>query len=198
MTPPLFFNRILLALATFSLLGSGTFAQADSQNLLMISVAPVVKEANARTVDAKVLIQAPPGLVWEMLTDYPELSDVLPGYERSRVIKRNGKQSLLDVTMKVAPFLPAYKYQVQASENEANYQLSMTRISGDFKSLRATYKLSPQSGGKSTLLTYRLSIDPGFALPGAHGLIRSNTEKTMKALESHAEQRFNKGEIGQR
>lgn len=173
-------------------------AHADSENLLMVSVAPVVKQANAKTVHAKVLIQAPPGMVWEILTDYPELSDVLPGYEHSRILRASGKQSLIDVAMKVAPFLPTYKYQLQASENEANYQLNMTRVSGDFKSLRATYKLIPQAGGKNTLLTYHLSIDTGFALPGAHGLIRANTEKSMKALEKHAERRFNRGEIGQR
>ncbi len=173
-------------------------AHADSQNLLMVSVAPTAKQANAKTVHAKVLIQAPPSLVWEMLTDYPELSDVLPGYERSRVLRSGGNHALLDVAMKVANFLPTYKYQVQTYENEANYQLNMTRVSGDFKSLQATYKLLPQSGGKSTLLTYQLSIDPGFTLPGAHGLIRANTEKSMKALEKHAELRFNKGVIGQR
>lgn len=173
-------------------------AHADSENLLMVSVAPIAKQGNAKTVHAKVLIQAPPSLVWEMLTDYPELSDVLPGYERSRVLKSGGNHALLDVAMKVANFLPTYKYQVQTYENEANYQLNMTRVSGDFKSLQATYKLAPQSSGKSTLLTYQLNIDPGFTLPGAQGLIRTNTEKSMKALEKHAELRFNKGVIGQR
>lgn len=192
------FRYVALFTLTLTLINLTVSAHADSQNLLMVSVAPTAQQGNAKTVHAKVLIQAPPSLVWEMLTDYPELSDVLPGYERSRVLKSGGNHALLDVAMKVANFLPTYKYQVQTYENEANYQLNMTRVSGDFKSLQATYKLAPQSGGKSTLLTYQLNIDPGFTLPGAYGLIRANTEKSMKALEKHAELRFNKGVIGQR
>ncbi len=180
-------------------IGPGTLpAIAEPENMLMVSVAPVAKHSNLKTVKAQVLIQAPPALVWDMLTDYPGVSEILPGYERTRVLSRSGSTTLMDVGMRVSNLLPLYKYRVRAQENEADRQLSMTRIAGDFKSLQASYKLTPQNHGKATLLSYQLSIDPGVSLPGSTGLIRNNTLKSLNALERHAELAFRKGEIGQR
>ena len=133
-----------------------------------------------------------------MLTDYPGVSEILPGYERTKVLSRSGSTILMDVGMRVSSLLPLYKYRVRAQENEADRQLVMTRIAGDFKSLQANYKLTPQNHGKSTLLSYQLSIDPGVALPGSAGLIKTNTLKSLSALERSAELAFRKGEIGQR
>ncbi len=173
-------------------------AHAEPENLLMVSVAPVAKHNSLKTVKAQVLIQAPPALVWDMLTDYPGVSEILPGYERTKVLSRSGSTILMDVGMRVSSLLPLYKYRVRAQENEADRQLVMTRIAGDFKSLQANYKLTPQNHGKSTLLSYQLSIDPGVALPGSAGLIKTNTLKSLSALERSAELAFRKGEIGQR
>ncbi len=188
--------RIVLVLALL-LSGGIQFAQAED-NLLMVSVGNAGAAGNVRTVHAKVLIQAPPAIVWNTLTDYPLVSDIFPGYERSRVLQSRGSHKLVAVAMKVAAFLPTYKYQMQAYENAASYQLNMTRVSGDFKSLNATYKLTPQNNGTATLLTYRMNIDPGGSAPGIQGLIRANTEKSMKALERHTEQQYRKSQIGQR
>lgn len=195
-------KAVLTGLTCLALLGSFVFpptpAMADSDNMLMISIASVPKSGNAKTVHAKVLIDAPPALVWEALTDYSRMSDILPGYEKSRVLQSSGSRKLLDVAMKVSAFLPTYEYQVSAQEQAKDYRLSLTRVSGDFKSLNAVYKLIPQNRGKSTLLTYHLQLDPGFTLPGAQALIRSNTEKCMKAMEAHVEREYHKSEIGQR
>lgn len=196
-------SMFMLPLAVYFLflflVGAGIVpVYADSENLLMVSVAPTARQGGAKTVNAKILIKVPPAMVWEILTDYPALSDVLPGYEKSRVLSASGSSTLMDVGMRVSSFLPTYRYRVRAQENKAAHYLNLSRISGDFKSLNATYRLTPQNHGKETLLVYTLNIDPGFTMPGAIALIRSNTEKSMKALESHAEQVFRKSEIGQR
>ena len=164
----------------------------------MISIASEPKDANAKKVQAKVLIEAPPSMVWQTITNYPDLKNVLPGYEKSTLIQSSGASKQLDIAMKVAAFLPTYKYRVQVREQADSYQITMHRISGDFKTLQATYKLIPQGNGSKTLLTYCLSIDPGLNMPGSQAVIKSNTERSLKALESHVEAEARKRLIGQR
>lgn len=172
-------------------------AQAGSENLLTVSIAPAATNS-AKIVRAKVLIKAPPDTVWRILTNYSDLPHIMPGYEQAEILQSKGANKLVRIAMKVAAFLPTYRYQLQSRENESAYELNLTRVSGDFKALSVVYKLTPQNNGEQTLLTYRLNIDPGFSLPGDQGIIKANTEKTLKAVERHAEQRFHQSVIGQR
>lgn len=176
-----------------------TASAAEEDGLMMLSIAPIARHGGTeRVVRAKVSINAPPALVWNILTRYGEMKHVLPGYEKSTVIRTEGSSTWLDISMRVAAFLPTYRYQVHAQENEAHHQLELSRVSGDFKSLSAVYQLFPQSNGSRTLLVYSLRIDPGFNPPGSQGLIRNHTEKSLKALERQAEQTARKSLIGQR
>ena len=151
-----------------------------------------------KSIQTRLLIEAPPQLVWQTLTDYADIKNILPGYEKSTVLKANGSLKTVDIRMKVSAFLPAYHYQVQMKENAPNYSLYIRRISGDFKSLNADYKLVSQNNGTRTLLVYNLNLDTGMNLPGTQAIIRSNTEKSMKALETHILQEARKSLIGQR
>ncbi len=173
-------------------------ASPKVDGLQSLNVAASSHGGSARVVQARVLIDAPPSLVWETLTDYRNIKNTLPGYEKSTVLQSRGATKLLDLAMRVAAFLPSYKYQVLAKEDEGNYHLQLNRVSGDFKSLSASYKLSSQNNGSKTLLVYRLDIDPGFNAPGAQGLIKSSSEKTLRALENCAEREARKSLIGQR
>ncbi len=157
---------------------------------------PTANETNSMT--AKVTIDAPPEAVWQVITSYGRLKDILPGYEKSTVLKENGTVKTLDVAMKVSRLLPTYKYQVQVQENRSAHQLKLRRIAGDFKKLDAVYQLYPKNGGKQTVLVYELDLETGLRIPGTDGIISANTEKTMKALRAHIEEKYHKSVIGQR
>lgn len=173
-------------------------AASKVDGLQSLSVVPSPHGGSGKVVQARVLIEAPPHLVWDAITNYRSIKNNLPGYEKSTVLKSNGSTKLLDLAMRVAAFLPSYKYQVLAKEDEANYHLQLNRVAGDFKALNASYKLSSQNNGAKTLLVYRLEIDPGFNAPGSQGLIKSSSEKTLRAIEGVAEQEARKSLIGQR
>ncbi|HEY9687899.1 MAG TPA: SRPBCC family protein [Coleofasciculaceae cyanobacterium] len=187
-------------LAAGLLLGAGLsqVGFAQEPNLMMVSVASEPAKAHAKNVQAKVLIDAPPSLVWQTITNYSDLKNILPGYEKSNVLKSSGARKQLEIAMKVAPFLPTYNYHVQVQESADNYQIVMNRVSGDFKELRATYKLISQGNGSKTLLSYSLNIDPGYNMPGSQAVIKSSTERSLKALEKHVEAAARKSLIGQR
>lgn len=151
-----------------------------------------------KTLSASVTIDAPPSFVWQTITNYSRLKNILPGYEKSDVLKSAGSVKTVDVAMKVSLFLPTYHYQVSVRENRSGYRLEMQRISGDFDALNATYRLQPLNGGKQTMMLYNLSLDPGFNLPGTEAILKSSTEKTMTALRSHIESEHRQSVIGRR
>lgn len=193
----IFSGKTLIALLAASATLAITFAPAAlAENYLMVSVDSNAK-SEAKDVEAQITIDAPPHLVWKVLTNYGQMKNILPGYEKSNVVQSNGPNKLLDIAMKVVAFLPTYKYQVRVQENEAARQIDLNRVSGDFKHLSARYKLTPQNGGKQTLLTYHLSVDTGTNIPGSQAILRSNTEKSLKALEKHIEQEARRSLIGQ-
>lgn len=189
------FKPLTVAMAT--IIGLGLQLPALAENLMMLNIASEPK-GFAKTVEARVMIDAPPSLVWREITDYPDLKNILPGYEKSQVVQSSGATKILDIAMKVAAFLPTYKYRVRVQESAPSQKISLTRISGDFKELKATYTLIPQSGGTKTILAYSLELDPGFNLPGSQSIIKNNTERSLKALEKHIEQEARKSLIGQR
>ena len=192
----LFCSAVALLLLATAWVGLPAMAAEDS--MLALSIASEPHPATAKTVQAKLMINAPPQLVWQTLINYSDIKKILPGYERSTVLKANGNSKILDIGMKVAAFLPTYHYQVQTQEDQTTYNLSLKRISGDFKALNAHYKLVAQNNGTRTLLIYNLELDTGINLPGSQGIIKSNTERSMKALERHIEQEARKSLIGQR
>jgi ribosome-associated toxin RatA of RatAB toxin-antitoxin module len=189
---------VLLFLGVLMVMALPSLAVPQEDGLLLLSVASPAPVSGMKRVQAKMLIQAPPNLVWETLTNYSDLKNVLPGYERSSVLRAKGPNKLVDIAMRVAAFLPMYRYQVAVQENQADHIITLNRVSGDFKSMTATYRLVPQSNGTNTLLLYTLSIDPGSNMPGSQSIIRANTEKSLKALERHIEQEARKSVIGQR
>ena len=194
--------RILAALTVAMAIcaGSGLVwakspANKADEPVLMVSM-PGEKAGNGvKSIQAHTLIAAPPGFVWQRLTDYDDMPVVLPGYQKSEV-SYQGKAKMLDVAQKVSRLLPTYRYRVQLYENPAQRQLRFTRVSGDFKSLTASYKLLPRNGGKETLVVYELNIDPGSRLPGAGNIIRDNTHETLSAFRSHVEGAYQRSVIG--
>ena len=196
------FNRssLCIGLLMLTVLTNQTVppARATEDNIVALSIANEPSEDTGKAVQAKLLLNAPPQMVWQTITNYPEIKHILPGYDKSTVLKSSGSTKLVDIAMRVAAFLPAYHYQVQMQEDQPSYNLSMKRVSGDFKSMVGNYKLVSQNNGTRTLLIYTLKLDPGYNMPGSQALIRANTERSMKALSRHIAQEVHKSLIGQR
>lgn len=157
---------------------------------------PSANTQGVRTIQAQLLVDAPTAIVWQAMTDYNDIDDILPGYSRSVILSTTGNTKVLDLAMKPAPLLPSYRYQVRATEHQN--LLTFERIKGDLKYLKARYQLAPKNGGQKTLVTYTLSIDPGSNLPGTNNVLRSHTERSIYALAAHVETIAKKSLIGQR
>lgn len=155
---------------------------------------------DVKALTGSVMIEAPPEAVWQTLTNYEEMRDFMPGYQKSQVLAANGTNKKLDVAVKVLKCLPAFKYQMSVKENKKAYQLEASRISGDFKSIRATYKLSPLAGGNQTLLSYQLQIDVGEAVPkiGLNRILTSNAKNSLAAIQTQSTTNYRKTILAKR
>jgi ribosome-associated toxin RatA of RatAB toxin-antitoxin module len=196
-------KALAAGLLLISLMGSAaaqSVANASATQDYMMVALEDTKNTSDRTLNAQIVIDAPPHLVWQTITNYEQFDKFLPGYQKSDLVTGSGNTKILDVLMKVASFLPAYQSRLRVTENRANYKLTLDRLGGDFKKLNATYKLLPQSNGKQTLLIYNLQIDPGLPMPAftVNKVIKANAEKTLKAVKTHAIQLQQKSMVGQR
>lgn len=173
-----------------------SLASVKVNEAVQVSVS-TMPQSKLRAVQGRVLVNAPPHSVWRVLTDYADWQYRIPGYERTN-LKSLYPYKTLDVSMRVSPFLPPCRYQVQVNERPDSYQLTFQRISGDFNALKAVYQLIPQNNGSQTLLKYTLYIDIGKPLPGIAGVLKASTEKSLAALKRHSELEASRSAIGQR
>lgn len=181
-------------------LPSAEAKSASSENFLMFNLSEDAPSSKIKVLNARIVIDAPPVMVWQTLTNYNKHKEFIPGYKKTDLVSCDGNAKVLDVIMNVGQFLPNYHYKVRVLENKQSYELKMNRISGDFQHLSANYQLYPKSNGNQTILSYSIKLDPGLTLPGVNvsTLMKSNAEKTLKAIESRSEQEHKKSLIGQR
>ncbi|HEY9686859.1 MAG TPA: SRPBCC family protein [Coleofasciculaceae cyanobacterium] len=154
---------------------------AESASVRLLS-----DKGSAKTLQAEALVDAPIETVWDQLTDYGKIKTMLPGYDRSTVLQSGGNTATVDIGLKASGLAPAFRYQVKVREDKAAHTIHIQRISGDFKTITASYKLIPVENGTKTKVVYKLDIDLGnIPTLGAGHLLKSNTEKVMIALQGH-------------
>src|SRR5690349_18436810 len=99
------FNKPVSKTLGFSLLTAAIMLGAGIQSsfaaddgVLALSVAEPTA-GSAKVVQAKVIINAPPAVVWQTITNYAEIKNILPGYEKSTVLKSAGANKLVDIAV---------------------------------------------------------------------------------------------------
>ena len=156
------------------------------------------KSAGTNNLSARAIVDAPPAVVWKTMTNYNNLSNILPGYKQSQLVGSSGNTKTVNLALKVSALLPTYKYKVNIQENRQGMRLHLKRISGDFNALNASYKLQPMNDGKQTMIVYKLAIDPGSRIPGTNRILENNTKDSLAALQKHVEQKYQRSLIGRK
>ena len=155
--------------------------------------------AHVKMLEARVNIDAPPAAVWEVITNYGNLKNILPGYEKSQVVADGPDSATVDMAIKASSLIPAFKYRLHMTENKPAGTVTIKRVSGDFDSILASYKVIPAKGGTKTTLVYHLNIDLGKkGLPGSGGVLKSSTEKTMNAMQRACNDSYRRSLTAQR
>jgi ribosome-associated toxin RatA of RatAB toxin-antitoxin module len=133
----------------------------------------IVKEENAlenkqdkgpATVIAQIVIPRPPEQIWPVVVNPQDVMSEERKVKSIRILSKNANSLMAEYTVTYHRLLPTFNYTLKL-DNKAPNMIQFRRISGSFKDIQGSWKLQPVENGQKTLLTYTLSIDPGFFAP---------------------------------
>jgi ribosome-associated toxin RatA of RatAB toxin-antitoxin module len=168
-----------------------TLTPAENQR---VSQRQVVLRANLDsnqrrgTVRAAMHIEAPPEVVFQMLTHCAEALEYVPHLRECRVRDRAADDSWLVVEQVIdfGWYAPRVSW-VFRSEVVPNRRINFRQVSGDFKANEGFWEFEPTNNGTTTLLLYQATIDPPGFVP--NWLARSTYRRELPAMLTGLRQR---------
>ena len=113
------------------------------------------------------LVDAPPAVVFEMMTRCAEAAEVCAAPSKlCRVRERSADKSweLVEHEIDLGWYAPRLKYVFRA-DFVADQSIAFRQVSGDFKANHGMWELEPADSGNRTLLRYRVYLDPPGYVP---------------------------------
>lgn len=147
-----------------------------------------------KNVVSSFVIASPPGVVWNVLTDYSSFTRFMPGIKKFCILQSESTKKIVDIKLDLSFFSDPFIYKADLKEDVSTKTITMTRINGDFNYLKATYKLKLEANGTKTLISYSLLINHEKDVPDVFvdNVLKRNTTKTLKAIEKESLNRNNK------
>lgn len=181
-------KRLFLSLLICSGASVPALAQAPKPELpkLEVSVNRVEMDAlHMYEVDSTGTVNAPPAIVWRILTDYEHMNEFVPDLSASHVLSRSGNEVIID-QQGTARFLfmsRSIHLIVRATEQPMS-SIDITLVSGDMKHYESHWELIPVPETGGTRIVYSGRLVPNFYVPGILGakLIRGDIERMMGAV----------------
>jgi ribosome-associated toxin RatA of RatAB toxin-antitoxin module len=180
--------RGLVALLVCVLLVSCWPIASHGQSRVQAQILPDASGQGGR-VRASVLIAASPQTVWGVMIDCSGAPRFVPGL-RSCAIESRAPDGASDIRVHRISWLAGFPLITIrfASRYRTNSEIHFERISGDIAAMRGSWVLTPQDGGRATLLSYEAHLVPSRLLPST--LVRSalqrDTPKILEAIRAEA------------
>lgn len=160
--------------------GSGDIAVA-------VSFDPVAESGRA---SGSVRIHAPRSAVWAVLTRCAEAFNLVPGLADCKVLKSapDGSWQLIRHVIDYSWYVPKISFEFRA-DYRYPARISIERVSGDLKVLKATWDL--EADGEFTVARCTLYLEPGFWVPRwlVKAALRHDVPRMLRALRAAAESR---------
>jgi ribosome-associated toxin RatA of RatAB toxin-antitoxin module len=171
-----------------------------------VPVAIGVTGINSRCISANILIAAPPDAVWDILTDYDNLSEYVPNLVASRVkphptggirLYQEGAQKVVGFEFRAAVTMDMVESCGDASEPKGlrriNFSLVDSLMFGEFE---GEWRLQPYSRKRvgegyeyTSQLSYRVDITPKglVPIPALEWRIREDVPQNLLAVKAAVE-----------
>ncbi|NTU59071.1 MAG: cyclase [Chlorobiaceae bacterium] len=115
-----------------------------------------------------VFVKAEPAIVWNMLTDYDNLSKTMPKVASSKLVEADDSTKIIDQSGKsgILFFETIVHFRLKVEEEYPKH-LHFVQIGGDFKIYEGNWVLEEVADGNDagTILTYEAKIKPNFFAP---------------------------------
>jgi ribosome-associated toxin RatA of RatAB toxin-antitoxin module len=172
-----------LPLALLALLAS---ASAESAEI----VVNVTRNGEAFEIEASAELAGTVARTWKVLTDYDRLAEFIPDMETSRVVSRNGNESVVEQKGKARVLFFSFPIELRLAVVERPYERVVSRaVAGNFREMRGTYSL--EAGQGRILLRYTGRMMPDFFVPPLIGTLalKLNVEASFRAMVDEIERR---------
>ena len=179
------FMLFLVAIgAVFSMMTDLVLASADLTDAQMaklekgdvlVAVRHTVRPSKG-TVEATILIDAFAESIWQVMVNCHEIPTFVPGLKDCQVLASGENWEIIRHDVKWIWFFPKLTYVFRA-HYEQNRRIDFTRLEGDLREMKGSWRLTPMGDGHQTLLRYSVFLDPGFFVP--QWLVRFSLKKSL-------------------
>lgn len=133
----------------------------------------VVKELPSKTkskdslpsVSAQIMISKPPSEVWKKVMQPERLMQREKKVKSIKVVSQTSNSKDLAYIVEMSRLLPTFQYTLRHQPTSGPMTLSFWRLNGSFRDVQGSWNVAPIDGGKNSVLTYNISIDPGPLIP---------------------------------
>lgn len=143
-------------------------------------------QGGVQLAQAVVDIDAPPAVVWKVMTDCAAQRRIIPSNRGCRVLDRKPGSETIEHILKT-PLMPNVR-SVFRQDEEPQKRIVITRIEGDLKVLNGEYRLQALPGG-GTRVSQEMRMQPGFPAPGpmVRDFLRGEVSNGLANLKREAE-----------
>lgn len=145
----------------------------------------------------RILVNSSLDNVWQVITDYDNFENFLPGVAESQLIQSNGDRKIFEQVNQVKTLIFSTKARIRLSVTESYpQQIAFNFVDGDLDKLNGTWLLEPVSAYPSAiadrvLLTHRVNVEPN-SMPGKsifYNIYEDTLERTLAAIKTEIEKR---------
>lgn len=172
----------------FALLAAQAGAASAAEDLAVT----VERKGAWYAVRAHATVAAPVALVWQVLTDYENIPQFIPGIAHSAVLLRAQDRLLIEQRGEARFFVFSFpievRYEVQES---APHWIASRAVGGNLRRMSGRYDLHPNAVRPVVQLDYTGEIEPDFDLPPLVGpyALRSMVQDQFTAMVGEIERR---------
>ncbi len=157
----------------------------------------VVLEGEKGEYVARILIDTSVDQVWQVLTDYENFEQFLPGVASSELLENNGDRKVTEQINQVNTFIFSTEARVRLAVTESYPQtINFDFVDGDLASLEGNWLLEPVSPTSfqppnRVLVTHRVQVQPNASAGKSffYGIYEETLTETLTAIKQEAEKR---------
>lgn len=147
----------------------------------------------------RILVKAKPSVVWDVLTDYANLSKFIPNMASSKVLEDHGDRKVIEQVDSRQVLLINFRSRTKIAVTEkSQQQIDFQLINGDLQSLKGSWKMElvsdiPRTPPTKVLITHTVSVQPKNSVPREtfYQIFKSSVGETLEAIAKEITRRSN-------
>lgn len=146
---------------------------------------------------SRLLISTTVDSAWQVLTDYKNFANFLPGVVSSELLESNGDRKIFEQINKIKTLVFSIESRVKVATIESYpKQIAFEAVDGDLKTMNGTWVLEPVSPYPSAppdqvLVTHKVVVEPAKAPSDSifYSIYEDRLQETLKAIKKETERR---------